>query len=349
MSSHKRAREDEDIQIKVAAGESVAAESFVLRALSSCARALPADAADWDVSGLLIDGQPYSRAVVSCWVQCCNSHNYVEDLDTDSINQLSTVIGLTQVLAFADAVGSYAGVFKAACSQLERLQIVVQLPEQMLELPMIGFSYAFDDKQVSQMQLRKPTQVGAPLSSQEQCLDMKRQVAKQLSALLQLAHVLRLQPLLSVLHQFLLANAGVPGGAMVLGGVTGLVFSDAVLEAALGSSTFSKEAYVNSVLSQPCSLLPCQSGSSSLLKPVGVPTYDAESKALKFDAQLLADFMGGKAGAAVKVELDLFIARITLRLPSSTSCLRLPMHLVVGRKFSDAAALDAFLKVDSAL
>ena len=96
MSSRKRGRdpEDEDVQIRVAAGEPVAAESAVLRALSSCARraldrTLPVHAAEWDVSGLLLDGKPYSRDTVSCWVQCCNSHNYGTNLDSDSINQHS--------------------------------------------------------------------------------------------------------------------------------------------------------------------------------------------------------------------------------------------------------------------
>jgi hypothetical protein len=98
MSFYKRAREDEDIQIKVAAGEPMSAESFVLRALSSCARALPADAAEWDVSGLLHDDQPFSRETVSCWLQCCYNSNYGAELDSDSISLLGTVTGLAQVL-----------------------------------------------------------------------------------------------------------------------------------------------------------------------------------------------------------------------------------------------------------
>jgi hypothetical protein len=71
-----------------------------------------------------------------------------------------------------------------------------------------------------------------------------QQLAKQTVALLRVAHMLRLQPLLDVLHHFLLLNAGMPvdNDNGVLSGVMGLVF-DAVLEAALGSSSLSKEAY----------------------------------------------------------------------------------------------------------
>jgi hypothetical protein len=57
-----------------------------------------------------------------------------------------------------------------------------------------------------------------------------------------------------LLHQFLLLNAFKPGGVRLLAGFAGVVFSDAVLEAGLGSSTLSKEAFVTSMVSQPCSL-----------------------------------------------------------------------------------------------
>jgi hypothetical protein len=50
------------MHIKVAAGQHLEAESFVLRSFSVCARNLPAAAEEWDVSGLLIDGQPFSLA-----------------------------------------------------------------------------------------------------------------------------------------------------------------------------------------------------------------------------------------------------------------------------------------------
>jgi hypothetical protein len=123
---------------------------------------------------------------------------------------------------------------------------------------------------------------------------------------------------------------------LLLGGVTGLVFSDAVLEAAVGSSTLSKEAYVSSVLSQPCSLTTGATGYSSLLKPVGVPIYDPDTWALQFDAQLLADFAGGKAGDLVRVYLDLFSELPVIKLVHTTDSLKLPVQLLVGRSFSDA-------------
>ena len=350
MSSRKRSRDEEDVQIRTAAGEPLAADSFVLRALSTCARALPADAAVWDVSGLLYDGQPFTRETVACWLQCCcSSIHGTAELDCDSISMISTVTGLAQVLAFAHAVGSFVGMLQAACSQLQQLKVVLQLPEQVLELPVASYMYVFGIKTANRLvrfNIQETGYCGATLATVEQRSHVQQQVAKQLAALLQLAHVLHLQPLLNLLHQFLMLNADMPRETGLLSGVMGLVFSDAVFEAALGSSTLSKEAYVSSVLSQPCSLSPI--GDSSLLKPVGVPTYKADTKVLVFDAELRQDFVGAKAGVKVKVTLDLFgagQARLDLQTGEGPTFVDLPARLLLGRCYPDAAALEALLTV----
>jgi hypothetical protein len=261
---------------------------------------------------------------------------------------LSTVSGLAQVLAFANAVGSFEGLLQAACSQLRNLKVVVQLPEQVLELPLASCAYCFHDRQLSQFSLSATGTVGNPLVSPEQCSVLKQQVAKQLSPLLHLAHLLHLQPLLDVLHQFIMPNTWV-GHEGVLSGVGGLVFTDAVLEAALGSGTLSKEAYISSVLSQPCSLTPGAVGHSSVLKPVGPKTYDAQTEMLRFDAQLLRDFAGGRAGDTVQVTLDLFgydsIGGVVgFQNANGSSLTAMPVQLLLGQSFTDAAALQGWLK-----
>jgi hypothetical protein len=276
------------------------------------------------------------------------------------IQQLSTVTGLTQVLAFADAVGSRSGLGKALCSQLQQLKSVVQLPEQVLELPLPGYTYWFNALQLCHSKLRTLSEVGSPLSSAEQRVDVQQQVAKQLSALLRLAHVVSLQPLLDVLHQFLLLN--VRPGQYFLSSVANLVFSDAVLEAALGSSSsssssiLSKEAYVSSALAHPCSLTPGKIGHSSLLKPVGPRAYDTSTDVLRFDAELLRDFAGGRAGDTVKVTLDLFGGEslsgqglIQLKNGASPGSMSLPAQLLLGCTFTDAAALQEFLGANPAV
>jgi hypothetical protein len=132
----------------------------------------------------------------------------------------------------------------------------------------------------------------------------------------------------------------------------GLVFSDAVLEAALGSSTLSKEAYISSVLSQPCSLTPGSVGHSSLLEPVGPRTYDTDKDVLKFNAQLLQDFADARSGDLVRVELDLFgtgdigqQGTVTIRSTSRPQRMDLPVQLLLGSTIPCAASLEEFLTV----
>lgn len=231
-----------------------------------------------------------------------------------------------------------------------------------LVLPVGGYHYWIDDTsdelserfQLRSMSLQEHLAVGRPLMIDEQLRDVRQQLADQTAALLRLAHMLRLQPLLDVLHQFLLHNAGRPGSNSLLADVVGLVFTDSVLEAAMGSSsssTFSKEAYVSSMLSQPCSLTPGESGHSSQLKPTGAPKYDASSKALLFDAELLRAFAGGRAGGKVAADLQLFggsngypEGKCVIVCDEGAVCL--PVQLLLGCGFSDAAALEKFLTVN---
>ena len=357
MSSRKRSRET-DLVIKIASGDPLQADSLLVRGLCDNARGLPAAAEEWDVSGLLLDGQPFSRETVSCWLSCVYSVvDGLTQLGPQDIEQLSTVTGLTQLLAFADAVGSSVGLLNSVCSQVQQLKFKIQLPEQHdeLELPVAEYTYWFSDKQlrlarIGCSNLKMRVALGGPLASEDQIFEVRKQVAKQTAALLYKAHVLRLQPLLTVLHQFIRLNTWM-GGTRLLSGVMGLVFSDAVLEAALGSSTLSKEAYISSVLSQPCSLTPGSAGHSSLLEPVGPRTYDTDKDVLKFNAQLLQDFADARSGDLVRVELDLFgtgvikQGTITIRSTSRPQRVDLPVQLLLGSTIPCAACLEEFLTV----
>jgi hypothetical protein len=60
---------------------------------------------------------------------------------------------------------------------------------------------------------------------------------------------------------------------------------------------------------------------------------------LKFEAELLQDFGGAKAGNALRVELDLF------GTPNPALASELPMQLLLGCSFPDAAALKEYLKL----
>jgi hypothetical protein len=93
-------------------------------------------------------------------------------------------------------------------------------------------------------------------------------------------------------------------------GVLGLVVTDAVLSAALGSSTLTKEAYINSMLTQPYAVGDRNDGAPRLLKPLSVSefTVDKADGQLEFVAELLRDVAGTRAGSLVSVKLDLINA-----------------------------------------
>jgi hypothetical protein len=333
--SRKRDRE-EDIQIKVAVGQPLDAESHVLRTFSSVARALPFDVQQWDISGLLLDGQePFSRATVQCWLSCIYSslHGPAE-LSKEDCQQLSTAKGLQQVLAFAHAVGSPQAVLTAACSQLDNLKFSVQLPAQTIELQLRDNGHTFEAGEGNTFQLSRvcivPSEAdccGSPCIGDGQRRELQQQVAQQLGSLLHMAHVTQLQPLIQALHSFVLWNTRMK--ISLLWGVTQLVFSDAVLAAAVGSSSLT-DGYINSVLTQPISVTGT-SGQLGLLKPLS--TFEAdENGGLDFDAQLLQDLAGSKAGDTVSVELDLFNPEggfMNLCVGNQTG-VHLPVQLLMG-------------------
>lgn len=60
--------EDQTLHIKLAEGDAVEADAYVLRLFSSVARSLPQDAREWDLKNLLIDAQPVTRPTVIAWL-----------------------------------------------------------------------------------------------------------------------------------------------------------------------------------------------------------------------------------------------------------------------------------------
>jgi hypothetical protein len=164
-----------------------------------------------------------------------------------------------------------------------------------------------------------------------------QQIAVQTAALLQLAHALHLQPLLDAMQGFIFLSTRAQGS--FLDGVLGQVFTDAVLQAALGSSTVSKETYISSVLTRPLSLVNTRLSSEGLLKPIGGFKVDPGTGKMTGDAQLLRDFLGAKAGQAVTVGLDLFAEdglALGLQLSDESNALTwLPARLLLGNNISD--------------
>uniref|UniRef100_A0A383VQJ4 Uncharacterized protein n=1 Tax=Tetradesmus obliquus TaxID=3088 RepID=A0A383VQJ4_TETOB len=85
---------------------------------SLCAAGLPSQQADsetvWDLSNILIDGQPVQRATVVAWLNSCYQIVYTADYESQEAadNPARTFEGLYRLLAFADAVDSTDGVLQ---------------------------------------------------------------------------------------------------------------------------------------------------------------------------------------------------------------------------------------------
>jgi hypothetical protein len=73
-----------------------------------------------------------------------------------------------------------------------------------------------------------------------------------------------------------------------------------------------------------------------------------------YNAELLQDFAGGRAGDTVSVVLDLTCRGVDAihiwpaDRSSDTGSVFLPVQLLIGQMFADAAALDGFLKPEAA-
>jgi hypothetical protein len=315
MSSRKRNRqtassaaaEDGQCTIKLA-DASLPADFTALRACSSCARGLPADAQEWDISGLQVDGQPVSRATAEAWLACVDSVLGGSPLDGSKKEQLSTATGLQQLLLFADAVGSVGGVLNVCLSELQNLKMLVKVGSEIIELCMgrDAGGYRVDDITGSR-DLHMATLYDdidtecVKFANNKEELDFRQQVATQTEALLYVGHLLQQSQLLQTVHGFVFRSHVLVDG--IFRANVAKVFTERVLAAAVGSNQLSRDAYVTSVLTHPCSAHG-KTGLHQLLKGVQNPRYDNASEELRWDAQLAGDFFGVAAGSQANVQLD---------------------------------------------
>ncbi len=78
MRSRKRSRQQvaqEECYISIKLGgeqdsSGLTVKATTLWSCSSCAEGLPADAEDWDLSQLLVEGDPVKRETVVSWLNC---------------------------------------------------------------------------------------------------------------------------------------------------------------------------------------------------------------------------------------------------------------------------------------
>lgn len=276
-----------------------------IRCCSRIAAALEPDTDEWDLTNLKIDGQPVQRETVVTWLNIIyttiSGATYEAQADV-----CRTVKGLYELLAFSDAVDTEPGIVMASLAHLDQLVIRVSVGNQQVQLSICDHCYYFDRMQLICATATKRWQVGIPLESQQEQQQLSTEVAQQLEALLYQAYTMKLYSLTQRIHSFIASSAGNSTGSSILYGVLGLIFTDCVLQAAVGpaASEATQKSFISSVITQPCGFVPGTCWSSQLLKPLRLPEELQEP--LCFQAELLQDWLGSSAGEKVLVTLDLF-------------------------------------------
>jgi hypothetical protein len=130
-----------------------------------------------------------------------------------------------------------------------------------------------------------------------------QQVAQQTEELLWWAYRLQLPTLADKLHAFVRHNAAFTNS--ILRGHLQHVFTDRVLDAALGPNQMGRNTWINAVLSEPAASVTGSALVSSLLVPENADAVKPFNN-MVFRAKLARPYMGAAAGSVVDVTLSLF-------------------------------------------
>ena len=105
------------LQLKLDSVECLLVDARTVRSCSDVAYTLPASATVWDLSGILIEGQPVKRETVVEWLNLAYlallGEPYEQQQDQPEI---TTAAGLYELLAFADSVASAPAIYRATVS-----------------------------------------------------------------------------------------------------------------------------------------------------------------------------------------------------------------------------------------
>jgi len=303
--------------------QQISANIHILRSCCSCAEGLPADPQEWDLRQLQINGTAVQREAVVAWLNCAYSRildsvfEEQQSDDADYAYYTETVAGLAQLLAFADAVGSRAGILRSCLMHIDELVLQVQLPFNTFRLQTDGRAYYISsDHCLTYCSPTARSYNHAPFPSDEAEETFLQQAAQQTEALLFEAQRLQLQPLMDRLHSFI--ASGTFRNTAIFYGRLEDIFTERVLTASLPAhaSPGTKEAWISSVLTLPCGVSR-NHNVNHLLDVRSLYDHNRHRGPINFSASLLQDFMGSRAGDRVDVELDLFdrsviqIGRIT--------------------------------------
>jgi hypothetical protein len=229
---------------------------------------------------------------------------------------VTTFAAMTQLLLFADAVGSTAPLLRACAAGIDKLCLHVQLPTgPPLDLsiktpyytgPIVDSSslaLGMVTEQQSSIAVAKFSAADAPAVK----LALVQQVQAQTEALLYAAYKLQLSDVAEAVQKFVSMQTCFSGS--VLRNAMRPVLSRRVMDAAAGYRSLHETLLLNHLVTQPCSLTGA-TVAPAIMVPTALPAE--QQQPLKFTAELVQDVFGSSKGKQVPVEVDLFTSNVIL-------------------------------------
>lgn len=388
MSARKRSHLDlgdaPTLSIKVDSIDCITGVSReVLNVMSSCARGLPADAAQWDLSLLLVEGQPVHKQTVLSWVNkaylCTYGETFEDALEyqkqpqqlkkpridqqaeapaqqpeqqqghqgvqqggeglgqieaaageqqqqgrdglgqtaateqkqQDTLSQYDTQLGptfvaLTELLLFADAVGSSPPLLQACVADLEQLaelRLRVLLPEAVpsfgrcLDIPVDAACHWGPNILYQRTPRRVAMVVSAKSAFRSMQAAVTEQMQQQLEALLYAAYKLQLSHLAGLLEGFIRQQVAFVHS--ILRSQLRPIMSQRVVTAAGGFRQLQESMLLDRWCTSACSLTPLTASCR-----MGLAAPPGEEK-IRSSVVMLEDYLGVPKGFRSDVEFDI--------------------------------------------
>ena len=293
--------------------EPILVDPFVVQAFSQCARALPSKD-EWDLSNLLIDGQPVGRDTVVAWLNKAYSLVNSSSFECMTGSTTPSLLDLHQLLVFADAVGTKQFLLEAIVADLDDVRISADLAGKALELRldrMYYFSCCALPPRFHEATTELEQRMACDFAEADKPAFLS-QVVAQVEPLLYMSLKLQLPCLIQKLQSFLHSSMHAADEFPFLWPVREQIFSQRVLDCAAGSS-MGKTALTKHMASDNL---------WDLLEPCG--DVEELNEPIEFEAELKKDVLGGKKGDKVLVELKVrsFETQVSIGMHSMALQLR---------------------------
>ena len=273
--------------------EVLEADRIMLQAISGCARAVP-QGDQWNLTCLLLNGEPVSRKVLVAWLNSVYQHISGCTFE-DQPEAAPTADYLCQLLTFADAVSSSKPLISAIAAEFsDRLVVQGTLGGKEVQLRTSHGFYYFDREEPLRLTNGHPAfpVYMAEAASEGEKTIFLDSIADQVEQLLYIGLRLQLSDFLQKMHhcvnQMMSAN-------LRLWPIRDKVFTPRVVDAAAGSEV-GKKVLINGMTG------------ASLWDVLAVPARlpAGMTRVLKFETTLKKAALGGEVGQTVSVEMDLF-------------------------------------------